>query len=89
MLHRNNIGQKSVILASLAVLIAFIILILTSCNRQVLDLNYTFDKAIIDGIGEVEIVSWTDYQQSDMIQVTDKNGKTYLTHSSKVILIHE
>lgn len=89
MSHNRDIGQKSVVLAILIAVITIIILILTSCNRQMIDLNYTFNKAIIDGVGEIEINSWTDYDQSDMIQITDKNGKTYLTHSSKVILIHE
>lgn len=89
MSHNRDIGQKSVALAILIAVITIIILILTSCNRQMIDLNYTFNKAIIDGVGEIEITSWTDYDQSDMIQITDKSGKTYLTHSSKVILIHE
>ena len=89
MSHNNKIAERSVMLAAIILAIALIVLILTSCNRQMIDLNYSFDKAIIDGIGEVEVSSWTDYEQSDMIQLTDKNGKTYLTHSSKVILIHE
>jgi len=89
MSHNRNIGQNSVVLAILIAVITIIILILTSCNRQIIDMNYTFDKAIIDDVGEIEITSWSDYGQSDMIQITDKNGKTYLTHSSKVILIHE
>jgi len=67
-------------------------LLLTGCNRQIIDLTYNFNKAIItlgDGTkidGEVE--SWRDFDDGDMIQVTI-NGKTYLTHSSNVLLIHE
>ncbi len=60
---------------------------LTGCNKQILDTNYTFTKAIIDGVGKVEIKSWNDYEQSDMVQVTDKNGVVYLTHSSNVVLM--
>ncbi len=74
----------SISIASLAIATA---LIVSACgNRQILDLNYSFKYAIIDGVGEIEISSWTDYEQSDMIQVTGKDGCTYLTHSSKVIL---
>ena len=69
------------------IIISLILLVLlTSCNRQILDLNYSFKYAVIDGVGEIEISSWTDYDESDMIQVTGKDGTTYLTHSSKVIL---
>lgn len=62
---------------------------LVGCNQQVIDANYTFNKAIIDGIGTVEVRSWKDFQYSDMIQLTDSEGNVYLTHSSKVILIYE
>lgn len=59
-------------------------------NQQVIDTAYGFHWAIIDlGGGEVTegaVKSWTDYHQSDMIQVTLEDGNTYLTHSSKIIL---
>lgn len=61
-------------------------LILTGCNRQIIDTTWTFRYADIDGIGTVEISSWKDYDQSDMIQITAKNGTTYCTHSSRVVL---
>lgn len=63
--------------------------LLTGCNAQIVDLNYTFNKAIIEGVGEIEVSSWCDYQDSDMVQVTAKDGTVYLTHSSKVLLIYE
>lgn len=62
-------------------------LLLSGCNRQLVDTSYSFKKAYIENIGEVEVASWTDYDNSDMIQVKDKNGVTYLTHSSNVILM--
>lgn len=62
-------------------------LLLSGCNRQLVDTSYSFKKAYIENIGEVEVTSWTDYDNSDMIQVKDKNGVTYLTHSSNVILM--
>ena len=62
-------------------------LLLTGCgNRTVFDTKWTFRYADIVGIGTIEIDSWHDYDQSDMIQITSKDGTTYLTHSSNVIL---
>lgn len=61
-------------------------------NQAIFDTTWTFERAIIflpDGEKiEGDIVSWTDFDGSDMIQVTI-GGKTYLTHSSNVIMIAE
>jgi hypothetical protein len=62
----------------------------TGCgNRQIIDLNYTFNKAYIEGIGEIEIKKWNDYTDSDMVQVIANDGTVYLTHSSNVILVSD
>lgn len=67
--------------------ILFAGVILTGCgNRQIIDTHWTFNYADIDGIGTVEISSWKDYDQSDMIQITAKDGTTYCTHSNRVVL---
>ncbi len=78
------------IVAVLIVLI-FSVSCLTSCgyNRQLVDLDWKYDHAIIflpngEKI-EGKVSSWNDYEQSDMIQVKI-DGVTYLTHSSNVIL---
>ena len=60
--------------------------LLTGCNKQVIDTHWTFKYADIEGIGTIEISSWNDYDQSDMVQITAKDGTTYLTHSSNVVL---
>lgn len=60
--------------------------VLTGCNEQIIDTNYTFRRAYIEGIGEIEVSTWRDYENSDQIQITGKDGVTYLTHSSRVIL---
>lgn len=65
----------------------------TGCgNQSIIDTTWKFEKAIIflpDGSQiEGEVKSWKDYENSDMIQVTI-GDKTYLTHSSNVILISE
>lgn len=60
-------------------------------NRQIVDLKWEYKYAWIrwpDGTNEkIEIKKWMDYEQSDMIQVIDKNDKVYLTHSCNVVLI--
>lgn len=86
MWRKNNFFWGFVILL---LSIFAIIFLLTSCNKQIIDLNYDFRYAIIDGIGKIEITTWNDYAQSDMIQITDKNGTVYLTHSSNVILTNK
>lgn len=59
-------------------------------NKQIFDTSYVFTKAyIIDTDTTIEIKSWNDYDASDMIQFTDKDGKVYLTHSSNVILMNK
>lgn len=62
-------------------------ILLTGCNRQVVDFNYEFTRAQVDELGEIEITSWKDFENSDMVQFTDKFGRVYLTHSSKVIFM--
>lgn len=66
--------------------IIFAAALLSGCNQQIIDLNYSFKYATIDGIGKIEISSWRDYENSDIMQVTGKDGTVYLTHSSNVIL---
>ena len=63
---------------------------LTGCgNQDVWDTVYTFDYAIIElpngEIVEGEVQSWCDYE-GEQLQVKI-NGVTYLTSSTKCILI--
>lgn len=74
------------------ILIAMIFALVGCGNMGIIDTTYSFERAIIflpDGQkieGKVEM--WQDYESSDMIQVKI-DGKTYLTHSTNVILISE
>ena len=66
--------------------------ITTGCNKQMVDLTYSYEYAII-GLPNGEVVegkvsSWTDFEDGDQIQVKI-NGKTYLVHSSNVVLISD
>ena len=66
--------------------------ITTGCNKQMVDLTYSYEYAII-GLPNGEVVegkvsSWTDFEDGDQIQVKI-NGKTYLVHSSNIVLISD
>ena len=82
--------MKKIIALLLAVIAALPCLLLSGCNKQMLDLTYSYEYAII-GLPNGEVVegkvsSWTDYEDGDQLQVKI-NGKTYLVHSSNVVLI--
>lgn len=87
-MNKKNKKFAYAILTVVAVMLMF----LTGCNRQIVDLTYSFDKAIIslpDGsIISGEIESWLDYEDGDQIQVKI-DGVTYLVHSANIALIKE
>ena len=68
---------------------ALALLLLTGCNRQVIDLTYKYDKAVIampDGsVVQGAVESWKDYD-GDQLQVKI-DGVTYLTHAENVVLM--
>lgn len=76
----------------LAIIVSAIILAmsLSACNKQVVDLTYSYERAIISlPNGEIvdgKVQSWTDYADGDQIQVKI-DGVTYLVHASQVVLI--
>ena len=84
--------MKKKLLIAVTSLTTAVILLAACGNKSLIDTTYGFDKAIINlhngTIVEGKIQSWMDYEYSEQIQVTI-NGKTYLTHSSNVILIAE
>ena len=66
--------------------------LMTACNKQVVDLTYSYERAILSlPNGEViegKVSSWTDFEDGDQIQVRI-DGKTYLVHSSNIVLISD
>lgn len=77
--------------------VILVVIMLAMClvgcgNQTIIDTTWTFERAIVflpDGEKiEGAVTSWTDYDGSDMLQVTIE-GKTYLTHSSNVVLVSE
>ena len=76
-----------------ALVLALILTILmTGCNKQMVDLTYSYERAVLSlPNGEViegKASSWTDFEDGDQIQVRI-DGKTYLVHSSNIVLISD
>ena len=68
------------------------VMVLAGCNKQMVDLTYSYEYAIIalpnGEIVEGKVTSWTDFEDGDQLQIKI-NGKTYLVHSSNVVLISD
>ena len=86
--------MKRIIGLILAIVLTLsVVLTLASCNKQILDTTYAFDYALVqfpDGTCEkIEIKTWTDYEDGEQIQITSKDGTTYLVNSVNCILVSE
>ena len=84
--------MKKLIALLLTIILLLSAALLAGCNKQMVDLTYSYEYAII-GLPNGEVVegkvsSWTDFEGGDQIQVKIA-GKTYLVHSSNVVLISE
>lgn len=72
-------------------LLIIVLIALTACgNKDMFDIVYTFDRAIINlpngEIVEGKVESWSDFADGDQLQITI-DGKTYLVHSGDAVLI--
>ena len=79
--------------ALIALFILFVIVtFLAGCNKQMIDLTYSYEYAIISlpngEVVEGKVSSWTDFDDGDQIQVRI-DGKSYLVHSEDIVLISE
>lgn len=86
----KNINRSTIYSIATVILVLVFVVLLTGCNRQLVDINYKFDEAIISlpngDIIEGKVQSWRDYEDGDQIQVKI-DGTTYLVHSSDIVLI--
>ncbi len=84
--------MKKIIAVLLAVIALLSMMLITGCNKQMVDLTYSYERAIIllpnGEVVEGRVSSWTDFEDGDQIQVKIE-GKTYLVHSSNVVLISD
>lgn len=79
------------LIAILLIMVALIIC-LTGCNKQLIDLTYSYEYAIIclpnGEVVEGDVDSWKDYDDGDQIQVVI-DGTSYLVHSEDLVLISD
>ena len=72
------------------VMILMIVFIITGCNRQIIDLNWKYNYAYVElpngEVVEGAVSSWRDYEDGDQLQVVI-DGKTYLSHASRIVLV--
>lgn len=87
--------KKAAITVSLVVLVLMLVVsaaLLAGCNKQMVDLTYSYNRAILSlpngEVVEGKVSSWTDFEDGDQIQVKI-DGKTYLVHSSNIVLISD
>lgn len=82
--NKNFITMLGIVIAA-----ALILFGLTGCNQQIIDLNYTYDKAICE-IGnetkEIEIKKWNDYD-GEQLQIIDREDNVYLVSSFNCTLV--
>lgn len=79
--------MKVLVFAAVAAALVF----LTSCNKEIIDTTYKYDKAIITlpsgDVVEGKVQSWNDYE-GEQLQVKI-NGVVYLVHAENAVLIKE
>ena len=84
--------KKIIAVLLVAVLALSFALINVGCNKQMVDLTYSYERAIIylpnGEIVDGKVTSWTDFEDGDQLQIKI-DGKTYLVHSSNVVLISD
>jgi hypothetical protein len=80
------------IVLGIALILMSIVGLCTSCNVQLADTTWNFDRAVIsmqDGtVVSGKVDSWLDFENSDAVQIKI-DGVTYYTHLSNVILIDD
>ena len=90
-MSRNKIVRGAVAMVVMALLL-LVACLCSGCNKQLLDLTYSYDYAIISlpngEVVEGKVSSWKDFDDGDQIQVVIE-GKTYLVHSEDVVLISD
>lgn len=87
-----NTKRMAILIICLAAFLLVFLAMFTGCNKQLVDMTYSFERAIVylpnGEVVEGEVSSWIDYEDGDQIQVKI-DGKTYLVHSSNIVLISE
>ena len=84
--------KTAITVLSVVLLLVVSAVLLAGCNKQMVDLTYSYNRAILPlpngEVVEGKVSSWTDFEDGDQIQVKI-DGKTYLVHSSNIVLISD
>lgn len=84
--------KTAITVLSVVLLLVVSAVLLAGCNKQMVDLTYSYNRAIRSlpngEVVEGKVSSWTDFEDGDQIQVKIE-GKTYLVHSSNIVLISD
>ena len=70
------------------ILCSLFIFIITGCNKQIFDFNYTFDTVVCNYNGdkfELKIEKWTDYE-GEQLQIKS-NDKVYLLSANNCYMV--
>ena len=90
LMRKKKIGTAVTVLLLLTLVTGAILL--AGCNKQMVDLTYSYNRAILSlpngQVIEGKVSSWTDFEDGDQIQVKI-DGTTYLVHSSNIVLISD
>ena len=81
--------KKKIITAVLTAIIALQCVSMAGCNKQIFDLNYEFKNAYVkigDEWVDLEIKTWTDYEDGEQIQLILMDGTVLVVHSENCIL---
>lgn len=87
---KNIIRNKNIIMILTIVFGIILALLLSGCNKQIIDLDYSYDKVVCNYNGdrfELKIDKWKDYD-GEQIQIKS-NKKTYLLSANNCYLIDE
>lgn len=82
--------KRFITYVGIAIVIIFCLLFMTGCNKQLIDIDYSYDKVICNYDGdkfELKIDKWTDYD-GEQLQIKS-NNKTYLVSANKCYLVKE
>lgn len=90
--NNGKIERVCLIFMTIVVILAIVVITLSSCNYDVIDLTYQYNYAYIQlQNGEViegRVESWRDYEDGEQLQVVI-DGVTYLTNSYNCTLIYD
>lgn len=84
-------NKKVITYIGIIIVVIFCLLFMTGCNKQIIDLDYSYDKVVCNYDGDkftLKIDKWRDYEDGEQFQIKS-DGKTYLISANKCYLVDE